>query len=581
MPSQMSNNEVAAIFTTLADLLEISGESRFKVNAYRTAAESIRQLPNRIQDVRARGELDKIPGVGKAVHEKIESLLDTGSFKLFDEIRSRYPATLTQVLEVPDVGPKRARAMYDQLGIDSLASLREAIETGKIRELKGLGERGAERLSESVQSMTADEESERRIPIGQALEIGQKLIRDLRTANRDVNHIELAGSVRRFRDTIGDLDVVAAAPDAEPVVKSFIELPQVRKVDMKGGNRARVLLEDNIFADLWVVPPESWGSLLFHITGNKYHDIKVRDMAIEKGYHLSEYGFESRDGEKTPCATEEDVYKFVGIPFIPAPMRENTGEIDRALKHTLPKPVEVKDLRGDLHTHSHWSDGTRSIREMATAAIEHGYEYICITDHSQSLGVANGLNPERLAEQRKEIEKLNHELSPFRILQGVELEVRTDSKLDLPDDVLARLDIVVASVHSGLRQSAERVTERALTAINHPLVDVLAHPTGRIIGRRQGGNFDMERLFTEAADTGTVLEINGDLARLDLRDQHAHAAIAAGCLLSVDSDAHSIEGLDNVRYGVLVATRAWVEPKQVINTRKLDDLLGRLKRNQR
>jgi DNA polymerase (family 10) len=380
-----------------------------------------------------------------------------------------------------------------------------------------------------------------------------------------------------MRETIGDLDLVAAAADPTAVVQAFLTLPAVAHVEMQGANRCRVVLQNGFPADLWVLPEQHWGSLLHHATGNKYHEIRLRDLAIARGASLSEYGITIGD-RLIPCAAEAEVYDFLEMQFILPPMRENGGEIDLALRHTLPSVIELAQLRGDLHMHTSWSDGTRGVREMALAARDRGYVYSCITDHSQGLAVANGLDPARLRAQRAEIDQVNAELAPFRVLHGVELEVRADGSLDLPDDVLATLDLVVAAVHSGLRQDRERLTSRALAALRHPLVDVLAHPTGRLLGGRAGGDFDLDALYAEAARTGTVLEIDGDPARLDLRDVHARAAVAAGCMLSIDSDAHTVEGLANVFYGVGVGQRAWVPPERVLNALPLEALLARRKR---
>jgi DNA polymerase (family 10) len=352
----------------------------------------------------------------------------------------------------------------------------------------------------------------------------------------------------------------------------------VAHVELRGPTRCRVVLHNDFPADLWVLPEQHWGSLLHHTTGNKYHDIRLRDLALARGASLSEYGFTV--GERViPCATEEEVYAFLGMQYIPPPMREDTGEIDLALRGELPAILQLDHVRGDLHVHTEWSDGHGSVREMALAARARGYAYVCITDHSQGLVVAHGLDTERLRAQRAEIDRVNAELAPFRVLHGVELEVRGDGTLDLPDDVLTTLDLVVAAVHRGLRQERERLTARAVAALRHPLVDVLAHPTGRLLGGRAGGDFDMDTLYAEAAATGTALEIDGDPARLDLRDVHARAAVAAGCLVSVDSDAHAPEDLDNIAYGVGVAQRAWVPPERVLNTLPLDALLARRKRH--
>ena len=577
MSQRMTNPEVAAVFRRLADLLEIRGDPVYKVTAYRRASESILSLPEPVQAVRQRGELEAIPGVGKAIEQKIEDLLDTGSFKLLDEVRAELPAGLAELLAVPEIGPKRARLLYKELGVDGLDALRRALAEGRLDGVKGLGPRGAQRIAEGIRALPV---ADSRVPLGQARAAGQELIAALLARAPEIRRLELAGSARRFRETVADLNLAAASPDPAAVVEAFASLPSVARVESRTDGACRVVLQSGVGADLHVLPEESWGSLLLLRTGSAAHLARLGEVASGRGLRLTERGLVGGGG-LLPCPTEEGVYAALGMPYVPPPMREDTGEVELALRGELPPAFAVERLRGDLHTHSEWSDGTRTIREMATAARERGYEYLCVTDHSQSLGVANGLGPERLARQREEIGLVNRELAPFRVLQGVELEVRNDGSLDLPDEVLARLDIVVASVHSGLRQGRERVTPRALAAIRHPLVDVLAHPTGRLVGGRPGGEFDMDLLISEAARTGTALEINSDPARLDLRDTHVRQALAAGCTFSIDSDAHTAEGLGNVLYGAAVASRAMLRPEDVLNTLPLDAMLGRLKRNRR
>jgi DNA polymerase (family 10) len=577
MPQQMTNPEIAATFRLLADLLSIRGESVYRVGAYRRAAESIGGLSESVQAIMKRGELEEIPGVGKDIAQKTAELLDTGTFTLLQEVEAQFPPGVASLLSVPGIGPKRARELYEGAGIDSVEALRAALADGRLAAAPGIGPAVAQRIEEGLRSIVVQDT---RLPLGTAEPRGLELIRQLTERTSSIVNIALAGSVRRFQDTIGDLDIVAAAENPEPIIEVFVGLPAVATIERRGENRCRVMLQDGLSADLWVLPEQHWGSLLLHVSGNKYHDIHLRDLAIARGARLSEYGFAVGD-KQVACATEEEVYAFLGMQWIPPTMRQDTGEIERALQGNLPEVVAFDALRGDLHVHSEWSDGTRRIREMALAARDRGYEYLCITDHSKSLGVANGLDAERLRAQRAEIDTVNAELEPFHVLQGIEMEVRGDGSMDLDDETLAALDLVIAAVHSGLRTGREKVTERALAAIRHPLVDILAHPTGRIVGGRQGGDFDMDALYAEAAATGTILEIDGDPSRLDLRDIHARGAIDAGCMLSIDSDAHSIEGLENVYYGVGTAQRAWVPADRVLNTLPIDDLLERLKRNQR
>ncbi len=575
MVRTMTNAEIAGSIGLLADLLEIQGESAFRVGAYRRAVEAIENLSEPLLTIRERGELEAIPGVGHAIAAKIAELLDTGAMRRLTEVEVEIPPGVAELLAVPGIGPKRARRLHAELGIDGLDALRGALDDGRAEKVLGSGE--VKRIKRSVEGLPGAKDDDR-LPLGEARRLGLDLIAQLRDAVPGIERIELAGSVRRVRETVGDLDLVAAAAEPEAIVAAFVALKNVARIESRGPTRCRVILTNGFATDLWVLPPQHWGALLFHVTGDKYHDIRIRDLAISRGGRLSEYGYTERD-HVTAFATEEEVYAHFGMQVIPPPMRSGGDEIDLALKGKLPRVLTLKDLKGDLHCHTAWSDGHATVREMALAARERGHEYLAITDHSRGLAIANGLTPERLREQRQEIDAVNEELAPFRVLQGIELEVKADGSLDLPDDVLAELDIVVAALHSSLGQERERLAERALMAIRHPLVDILAHPTGRIVGGRSGGDFDMDRLYAEAAATGTILEIDGDPGRMDLRDTHARSAIAAGCTLSVDSDAHAPEGLDNQRFGVGIAQRAWVTPDRVINSLPLNELLGLLKRN--
>ena len=569
----MDNAAIAAELELLGDLLQIQGESAFKVGAYRRAAEGITGLSESLAAIRARGGLDDVPGVGKAIAAKIGELLDTGTMKALQRAEAETPRGVAELLTVPGIGPKKTKRLYDEAGIAGLDALRDALDDGRATAILGAAE-----ARRAARSLSAEREGDGRLPLGQAREIGLGLIAQLHAAAPEIREIALAGSVRRFQETIGDLDIVAAADDPEAVVAAFLALDSVAQVEMRGPTRCRVTLQSGFAADLWVLPPQHWGALLFHVTGNKYHDIRIRDMAIARGGGLSEYGYTEGD-HLTPFAHEDEVYTLFGMQPIPPPMRVGGEEIDRALAGTLPDVVTLADLRGDLHCHSTWSDGHASVRDMGRAAKARGHRYLCITDHSRGLGIANGLTPERLREQRHEIDAANAELDGITILQGVELEVKADGSLDLPDDVLAALDLVIAAVHTGLNQDRDKLTARMLNAIRHPLVDIIAHPTGRLVGGRPGGDFDMDAIYAAAAETGTVLEIDGDPSRLDLRDTHARAALAAGCTLSIDSDAHAPDGLANQLYGVGVAQRAWATPDRILNTLPVAGVKKRLKRN--
>ena len=573
MAGTMDNATIAAELELLGDLLQIQGESAFKVGAYRRAAEGITGLSESLTGIRARGGLDEVPGVGKAIAAKIGELLDTGQMKALVRAETTTPRGVAALLSVPGIGPKKAKRLYDEAGIASLDALRAALDDGQATAILGAAE-----AKRAARSLSATREGDGRLPLGQARAIGLGLIERLRAVAPGIREIALSGSVRRFQETIGDLDIAAAADDPEPVVAAFMALGGVAQVEMRGPTRCRVTLQSGVAADLWVLPPRHWGALLFHVTGNKYHDIRIRDMAIARGGRLSEYGY-TEDEKLTPFATEDAVYAFFGMQSIPPPMRAGGEEIDRALAGTLPEVVTLDDLRGDLHVHSTWSDGHASILDMAHAARARGHRYLCITDHSRGLGIANGLGPERLREQRREIDAANGELDGITVLQGIEVEVKADGSLDLPDDALARLDLVIAAIHTALNQDRDKLTARALTAIRHPLVDIIAHPTGRLVGSRAGGDFDMDAIYAAAAENGTVLEIDGDPSRMDLRDTHARAALAAGCTLSIDSDAHAPDGLANQIYGVGVAQRAWATKDRILNTRSLAEMKRRLKGN--
>ncbi|HEV2527177.1 MAG TPA: DNA polymerase/3'-5' exonuclease PolX [Thermomicrobiales bacterium] len=572
----MTNAEIARELQLLGDLLEIQGESSFKVGAYRRARETIEGLPEPLAKIRERDGLEKIPGVGKAISSKIEELLDTGTMKALIAAEVKTPRGVADLLAVPGIGPKKAARLHAEIGIAGLNDLRVALDDGRADAVLGAGER--KRIAQGLGTLV--DGGKGRMPLGQALVIVEDLIAQLRERVPDLETIEAAGSVRRVRETVGDLDIVAAWDEPEAIVDAFTRLPAVERVESRGPTRCRVALVSGIAADLWVLPPRHWGALLFHVTGDKYHDIRIRDMAIAKGGRLSEYGYTEGD-DLTTFADEDDVYQFFGLQPIPPPMRAGGEDVDLALKGRLPEVVALANLRGDLHCHTTWSDGKATVREMALAARDRGYQWLAITDHSKGLAVANGLDGRRLREQQAEIVAVNEELAPFHVLQGIECEVRSDGRLDLDDDVLAELDLVIAAVHSSLGQPRDRLTERAIKAINHPLVDILAHPTGRIVGGRAGGDFDMDAIYAAAAAAGTVLEIDADPARMDLRDTHARAAIAAGCMLSIDSDAHSIAGFDNLGIGVGVAQRGWVPPDRVLNTLTLKQLQARLKRNRK
>ncbi|MGH2445860.1 MAG: DNA polymerase/3'-5' exonuclease PolX [Candidatus Limnocylindria bacterium] len=565
----ISNGELARIFNEIGDMLEILGEVVYKAVAYRRVADVIERYPDDVASLYRRGEPPKIPGAGAALTAKLAELAETGRLEYHERLRAQVPDGLLDMLRVSGVGPRTVKLLHDTLGIDSLEGLRAAAETGGLRGVKGLSERTERNILDGIGRL---ERRSSRMLIHDA----DALIDDLLARLRDVKgvrRIERAGSLRRRQPTIGDLDLLAAVDDPTGVIDRLDTLSEVEKVLSAGTDKSSIVLREGPRVDLMVCPPAAWGTHLVHFTGNKEHNIALRGMALDRGWSLSEKGFKViESGELLLDAEEADVYQRLGLPWIPAEIRLGDGEIEAAKEDRLPKLVTHDDVRGDTHTHSDWTDGVDSIEVMARAARDLGHEYIVLTDHSPSLGVARGLVPARVEEQRAEIARLNAELAPFRVLHGTELEIRADASLDYPDELLARFDVVIASIHTGRGQPAEQLTKRALAAIEHPHVDVLAHPSGRIVNRRDPLPLDWPRVFEAAARSGTALEINGS-PRLDLDDSLARAAGRAGARLTLASDAHRTEELSQQRYAVDLARRAWLEADQLLATRSADALL--------
>lgn len=570
----MNNYELAATFEHIADLLEIKGEVIYKILAYRKAADSLSALGRDVNDIRREGKLTEIPGVGKAIAEKIDELLSTGHLGFLEKLEAEVPPTLVELLQVPELGPKKARLFWQQAGVTNLAGLEAAARAGKLRDLPGMGEKSEAKVLAGIEAVGRRTS---RIPLGKAWPFAQELLALLRQAP-GVIAAEAGGSLRRMRATVGDLDLLAAASDSSPVMEAFIHHPQVIQIRGQGDVKSSVEFSNNLRAQLWVHPPERFGTALCYGTGSKDHNVRLRELALKKGLSLSDQSFLKPDGSEILCATEEEVYATLGLRWVPPELREDRGEIQASKAGKLPDLVTVDDLRAELHSHSTWSDGKLSIREMAEAARARGRKVLAITDHSGSLGVAGGLSAEGLKKQRLEIDQVQSELGDsIRLLQGSEVEILADGSLDYPDEVLAQLDIVIASLHTGLRQPREQVTQRLINAIRNPNVDIIGHPTGRMIPNREGADLDMEAVFAAAVESGVALEINAHPARLDLDDIHARRALELGIPLSVNTDAHSASDLDLAFFGVATARRGWVGPKAVINTREPQRLLDWLK----
>ena len=573
MPA-MTNQQLADIFRKIADLLEIKGENIYKILAYRKASDSLSNLSQDINEIWKQGRLTELDGVGKAIAEKIDELLTTGQLGFLDKLEAEVPASLAELLQVPDLGPKKVALFWKQLGITKLSELDEAAKAGKLRDLPGMGEKSEAKIIAGIEALGRRTD---RIPLGKAWPFAEELVVYLRKAP-GVKAVELGGSLRRMRATVGDIDILAAAKDSSAVMDAFVNRKDVARVLGKGETKASVEFRQGLRAQLWVHPPEHWGTALVYATGSKDHNVRLREYALKKGFSLSEHSLTREDGSEITCEREEQVYEALGLPWIPPEIREDRGEVQAAIKGKLPNLIELKDIKADLQMHSTWSDGKLSIREMANAAIQRGYRLIAITDHSYSLGVVGGMRPEDVQEQRKEIDEVSKEVGDkIHILQGAEVEIKSDGSLDYPDEVLAKIDFVLAALHTSLRQPQQKVTERMINAIRNPHVDMIPHPTGRLLPDREGADLDMDAVLNAAAEAGVVMEINAHPARLDLTDVHARRAIELGIQLSINTDAHSAEDMELMHFGVSTARRAWAEAEQVINTWSTSKVLKWLK----
>ncbi len=575
--SRYTNNDLADIFDRIAGLLEIKGEVVFKIRAYQKAAESLRTLGEDINRVAAEGRLDDIPGVGKAISEKIAELLETGRLGFLEKLEAEVPPSLLQLLRVPDLGPRKVKLFWEQLGVIDLAGLEAAANEGKLRSLPGMGEKSETRILSGIQALGR---------------LGNRMSLDLARSHAarwiawlkeqpGVLDAEYAGSLRRWRETVGDLDLVCACGEDSTVLADFVQQPEVERVLGQGENKASVELKNGVRIQLWAAPPDRYGSLLLYATGSKAHNVKLREMALKKNLSLSDKGFLKEDGSIIPHADEVSLYKELGLPWITPELREDRGEIEAGLKNRLPMLIELEDLRAELHTHSTWSDGALTIREMVEAARKRGFTTYAVTDHSDYLGVTGGLKADTLPQQREEIEQVRKGLKDgFLLLHGIEVDITTERGLALPDEALAGLDIVIASLHAGLRQPRDVVTARLLDAIRNPHVDVIAHPSGRLLPNREGADLDWDAVLSAAKEHGVALEINASPMRLDLNDVYARRAVEMGIPLMINTDAHSPRDFDLAVYGVAVARRAWATPEVVINTWSPEKIADWLKKRQ-
>jgi len=561
----LNNREIAQVFDNIADMLEIKGEIIHRVMSYRRAAEAIRETPRDLAALAAAGELGSIPGVGKVLAEKIQELLDRGTVDLYERLKEEIPVGVVEMMRISGVGPKRAKRFWDELGIGGVDALEAAAKEGKLRDMSGMGAKTEIRILEAIEALRR--QATGRTPLGVAYPLAHDILAYLLEAPEAKDGV-VAGSIRRGLPTIGDIDMMVMGDEPDPVMERFVTMANVAVVLGHGSSKSSIQMHNGLQVDLRVIPAEQWGTALHHFTGSKAHNIHIRELFLARGLSMNEFSLTPVEGgEDILCATEEEVFQHLGLPYIPPEIREDWGEIEAAQKNRLPKLITLADMQADLHMHTEWSDGTLTIREMALEALKRGRKYVVITDHSHSLGIANGLSIERLLNQNVQIKQVDAELGgEIRVFHGTEMEINADGTLDFPDDVLAQLDFVVASLHMSLRQPREQITTRLLNAINNPHVDLIGHPRGQLIPTREPADLDMDVVFEAAQKSGIALEINANPHRLDLEAQYARRAVELGIPLCIDTDAHRAPEMDLMHFGITTARRGWVEAPSVINT---------------
>jgi DNA polymerase (family 10) len=564
------NFEIARLFYEMANLLEVRGESVFRVRAYQRGAQTLETLSEDVAVLGARGALQTLPNIGKDLAAKIQEYLATGRIARLDALREGLAPTFLSLLEIRGLGPKTARALFEQLGIESVEQLEKACRSKRIVGVAGVRERTCENILKGIAQWRAGR-TRVLLPAARAV---ARLVAEALRAHGGVERLEIAGSLRRMRESVKDVDILVTSTEPARVIDTLVRLPSVIEVTGRGDTKASVRHQDGLAIDLRVVEPAAFGAALQYFTGSRAHNVRLRQLAIERGLKLSEYGvFDEATGARVAGATEEDVYAALGLPWIPPELREDSGELEAAREGRLPRLVEPRDLRGDLHDHTDWSDGHHPLEKLVEAAEARGYEYIIVSDHSRSLTIAGGLSVEELRAQRARIDELQSR-HRIRILAGTECDILEDGRLDFPDEALAELDVVLGAVHSRFKQTRPEMTARIVRALGHPHLDILAHPTGRKIGSREPYDVDMEAVFAAARAHGKAIEINASPERLDMSDVHARRAAELGIPVPISTDTHYLSELDWTELGCAVARRAWIGPDQVLNTRSLEALLA-------
>lgn len=563
----LKNHEIASLFERIADIMELKGENTFRINSYRKAARVIGDLTEDIEEIAKTQKLTDIPGIGKGTAEKIIEYINTGKMSKYEEVKKGVSEETVGLMQIPGLGPKTVSLLSRELGIVGLRDLENALQAGKLKGLFGIGEKKIENIAKGIELFKI---SQQRISIGLAYPIVERIIAELQR-NPHMKDIQAAGSLRRMKETVGDIDILVSGAKGAEIVKAFAKMRGVTQVLAAGDTRGSVRVEEGVQVDVRVVCEDDFGSALQYFTGSKEHNIHLREIAKKKGFKINEYGIFKGD-KKVGGRFEQEIYRILGMDWIPPELRENRGEIEAAQKGMLPNLIKLSDIKGDLHNHSNWSDGTPTLEEMAVHAMKMGYQYLAVSDHSRSLHVANGLKEEELLEEIEEIDRLNKKFNGFTLLKASEVDIKADGTLDFPDKLLEKLDVVVASIHSGFKQGREKITERMVAAIHNHYVNIIAHPTGRLISKREGYEIDMDKVIGACSETGTALEINCYYDRLDLNDINCRKAKESGVMIAISTDAHHVDQMWMMELGVGIARRGWVEKKNVINTLFIDKL---------